>query len=129
MAVYFWIGIGGVVGSLLRYGVSILTLELLNRGFPYGTLIVNLIGSFLLGWFTTNILQKNKISRHFSLAIGTGLIGSFTTFSTLSNEVLTLIQNGLITEMVIYILVSLIGGLFLAFIGLSLGNHKEGKPI
>jgi fluoride exporter len=125
MQVYLFVGIGGAIGSMLRYLVSIVTLEYFGTGFPYGTLIVNLVGSFALAWFTSRIIALNRIPEHLSAAIGTGLIGSFTTLSTLSVDVVTLAEKGHLSYVIIYLLVSILGGLVLAFTGLTLGEKRK----
>jgi fluoride exporter len=118
--------IGGFLGSISRYAVGewIHT----NNGFPLGTLLINLIGCFCLGWFLTYVRQSKKISLEMTSMIGTGFIGSFTTFSTFSVETIQLVQNGLIFLAVMYVLSSIIFGLLLAYIGcrMVLGYQKEG---
>ncbi len=84
----------GALGALGRYGVSVLATRWWGESFPYGTLIVNVVGCFLLGFVTDWALSVPALTRHFKLAIGTGLLGSFTTFSTFGVETVTLIERG-----------------------------------
>jgi fluoride exporter len=118
-----------MIGSLLRYVVSLVTSNVWYDGFPYGTLIVNLIGSLFLGWFTSNIIASKKLNPVLATAIGTGITGSFTTFSTFSLESLTLLQSGNIGPALLYMLGSAIGGLLLTaagfYFGLDKNRHKE----
>src|SRR6476619_5346492 len=90
--VYLLVGIAGSLGAILRYliGLSLFT----NSSFPYATLSINLIGSFLLAWLTTRLFKKTSFPSALSTAIGTGFVGSFTTFSALSVETVQLFQNG-----------------------------------
>lgn len=122
--VYFWVGIAGALGATLRYllGVTLYT----NSSFPYATLITNLIGSFLLAWLTTQVFKKLDISSTTATAIGTGFVGSFTTFSTLSIETVQLFQKGDFLLGVFYIFVSLVGGLLMSRLGFNLSS-KEGE--
>jgi fluoride exporter len=115
--------IGGFLGAISRYclGVWIHT----NNGFPLGTLLINLIGCFLLGWFLTFASQSTKINPYNTLLIGTGFIGSFTTFSTFSVETITLLQQGLFMLGLLYVLASIILGLLLSYLGHILAL-KEG---
>ena len=85
--------IGGFFGAISRFALG----EWIHtsNGFPLGTLFINLIGCFFLGWFLTFVSQKKKIRPELTLLIGTGFVGSFTTFSTFSVETLTLLQQGL----------------------------------
>ena len=92
--VYLFVGIAGSLGAILRYliGISLFT----NSSFPYATLSINLIGSFLLAWLTTRFFKRTSLSPVIATAIGTGFVGSFTTFSTLSVETVQLFQRGAI---------------------------------
>lgn len=115
---YFFIGIGGIVGSLLRYLISNLNeLYFMQDGFPFGTLAANLTGAFLIGIFTRTFTENEKVNRTLILSIGTGAIGSYTTMSTLSTETIRLIEHGEIILAVLYIVISLIGGLAASWFG------------
>jgi CrcB protein len=88
------IAAGGAVGSLLRYWVSTGAHALLGRGFPYGTLTVNVLGSLMMGFLYVWLLDRvvtGPVVRAFLLI---GLLGGFTTFSTFSIESLNLIEAG-----------------------------------
>ncbi|WP_075981707.1 fluoride efflux transporter CrcB [Bacillus massilinigeriensis] len=122
--IYLLVGLGGVVGSLLRYFVSSLSIHFLGTGFPFGTVFVNLTGAFVLGWITGHLTNHTNIHPYFITAIGTGVVGSYTTFSTLSVETITFIEEGLLLRAFIYIIISLIGGIAFA----SWGFHfRKGK--
>jgi CrcB protein len=125
LKVYLYVGAGGVIGSLLRFIISLLTLQAWGNIFPFGTLTVNLIGSFALGWFTKRLVLTRAISPHLSSAIGTGLIGSFTTFSTLSTEFLKLMQSGDYYTLTLYAVISVIGGLIFASFGSRFGEYRK----
>ncbi|MGG0719380.1 CrcB family protein [Robertmurraya massiliosenegalensis] len=122
MKTYLYVGIGGAVGSMLRYLVSLITLHFFGNGFPFGTVAVNLLGAFLLGWFTTHILYQTNPP--LAAAIGTGMIGSFTTLSTLSVDVLFLVENQDFVSVFLYVMISVFGGFLLALAGLNLGKKK-----
>lgn len=89
-----------------------------------GTLFVNLVGCFLLGWFTKAFMEKNILPTYISTGIGTGLIGSFTTFSTFSVEMVQLIQDGFLVYAFIYLFVSFFGGLLFAYFGYIVSDKK-----
>jgi fluoride exporter len=122
--VYLYVGVGGAIGSILRYFLSFLSFPSIHN-FPIGTLVVNLLGSFLLGWFVMRVLPNESISIEVKTGISTGIIGSFTTFSTLSVEVIHLYQSSLYLELVVYLSVSVIGGLILAAVGMSIGQSYK----
>lgn len=89
-----FVGLGGFVGALLRYLLSGYIQNLSQRvDFPYGTLVVNVTGCFLIGIFSQLVNLQWDISAEVRLLIMVGLLGSFTTYSTFGNETLTLLQD------------------------------------
>jgi len=116
---------GGFIGAITRYGIGewIPT----SNSFPLGTLLINLLGCFFLGWFLTLIIIRKKIRTEYTLFIGTGLIGSFTTFSTFSVETILLLQNGFLLNGALYILTSILFGLLLAYLGVKLAMTSGEK--
>jgi len=123
--VYFLVGISGAVGAILRYLVGLLFFT--NSLFPFATLSVNLIGSYLLAWLTTQFFKRVSISPTVKTAIGTGFVGSFTTFSTVSVETVELFNNGRIQIGMLYLFVSIVGGIFLSQIGFK-DSVEEKQP-
>lgn len=114
--------VGGMLGGGLRLGMS----ELLNGagGLPWGTLAANLVGSLLLGYLLTRFLRA---APHTTLTIPllcTGLLGSWTTFSTFSVEVWTLVQQGRVELAATYAVGSVVLGLALAAAGIRLAEHR-----
>jgi len=91
---FLWICLGGATGSGLRYLVSGWVLRLAGDSFPFGTLSVNLLGSFLLGGLMHVGLSTEALSPTLRIAAATGLLGSFTTYSTFSYETMRLLQEG-----------------------------------
>lgn len=92
---YFIIACGGAIGASLRYLLTTQSIKLLGKGFPFGTLAVNVIGSFALGCLYIWIEQEQReISQSLRLFVGVGLLGALTTFSTFSYETLLLLQQG-----------------------------------
>ena len=126
--IYLIVGIGGVVGALLRYYADHLIHMLWPSTFPIGTLFVNIAGCFALGWLLQRASNKGKISSYVVKGAGTGLIGSFTTFSAFSVETVQFLRNGLWLSGILYVLLSLWGGLALAWLGTSLARRKEAIP-
>lgn len=117
------VAIGGAVGALLRFFVSTGIYTWLGRGFPYGTLTVNIVGSFLIGLLTEAlILQRVAITMEYRAAILVGLFGSFTTFSTFSLETFYLFEQGSYGKAGLNIVVSVAACLFAVWLGLSSGR-------
>ncbi|EEG30396.1 protein CrcB [[Clostridium] methylpentosum DSM 5476] len=113
------VGCGGFVGSVLRYAVSLGIAHMHPNGFPFATLIVNVLGGFLIGFFSSLFGQSNK---HLSLLLTTGLCGGFTTFSTFGLETVRLFENGSHS----LALLNVICSLFLCIIGILLGRICAG---
>jgi fluoride exporter len=90
-----WVGAGGFLGSVLRYFVSGAVQQLSGSlNFPYGTLAVNVIGCLLIGFLSQLVEMRGVLNAEARLLIMTGLLGGFTTFSTWSNETMTLLRDG-----------------------------------
>ena len=106
----FLVGIGGMVGSMLRYGVSMLPMEC-GDGFPIKTLLTNIVGCFLIGIIVMLSGKYSKLSPEMTLMLKTGVCGGFTTFSTFALESETLIQKGDILSGLLYIVFSVAGGM------------------
>lgn len=93
MQALLMVALGGAVGASLRYGVSLAMVALLGRSFPFATLTVNIIGSFVMGVLFTAIEHGIIGDQQWRAFIGIGLLGAFTTFSTFSLDTLLLIQQ------------------------------------
>ena len=94
MARLLWISLGGALGTAARYLVSVWLLRALGPAFPYGTLAVNVIGSFLLGAIMQAGLDTTLLSPTTRAVLGTGVMGGFTTYSTFNYETLQYLQEG-----------------------------------
>jgi CrcB protein len=117
------IALGGGCGAVVRFLISSGLYQWLGRGLPYGTLVVNIIGSFLIGLLTEAlILQRLAFSLEYRSAILVGFIGAFTTFSTFSLETIYLIEEGSLAKAALNIVVSVFGCLFAVWIGLLFGR-------
>jgi CrcB protein len=113
------IAVAGAAGALARYGVG---RAFGVRTFPWATLAINLVGSFLFGLLLGTATSRNW-SELTTLTLGTGFLGAFTTFSTFSYESYTLLRTDRIGLAATYLAVSVAGGLVTAAIGWSLGRH------
>jgi fluoride exporter len=128
------IALGGSFGAVFRFLVSSGIYQWLGRGFPYGTLVVNIIGSFLLGLLTEAlIVQRIAIGYEYRAVILVGFIGAFTTFSTFSLETLYLIEQGSLTKALGNIFISVTACIFAVWLGLlcsrALFSWSEGAIV
>ncbi len=119
----FCIAIGGAAGALLRFYLSEWAYLAFERGFPYGTLLVNILGSFLAGLLIVVLMSKAALPAYWRLGLLVGLLGAFTTFSTFSVETLALIEGGEYTKAVLNTLASLALCLLACWGGLLLGRQ------
>src|SRR4051812_11111190 len=115
--VYFFVGIGGIIGSLLRYFLSNVALNLWGKGFPIGTLLINLTGAFFLGWLTSRFAESKKFPPAIYIGVSTGIIGSYTTFSTFCLEIVRLLEAESYIKGFLYLISSILGGLLLVRLG------------
>lgn len=114
MLVFFGAGIGGV----LRFVLGSLVYSVTGRNFPYGTLVINLSGSFIMGFLFVLITQRyTNLAPYLIAFILVGILGGYTTFSSFSIETLRLFQDGKIAYAFTNVLVSTIGGILLAWAG------------
>jgi CrcB protein len=113
------VGIGGFFGSILRYLISHYVNISSQTIFPFGTLTVNLAGSFLVGIFIAAALQGD-LSKSMRLLLATGFCGGFTTFSSFSYEFFSLFQHEHTVYALLYAAASFILGLFFVWLGFYL---------
>ncbi|MBW9055783.1 fluoride efflux transporter CrcB [Rhizobium mesosinicum] len=114
------VAVGGAIGSLLRYYVGLGSLRLMGPGFPWGTLIVNVVGSFIIGVFAEMIMRRFNASAELRLLLITGFLGGFTTFSAFSLDTILLFERGEIFAGGIYIAASVGLSMLAAMAGLGL---------
>lgn len=112
------IGSGGFIGAVLRYQVSGWMHKWLGAAFPYGTLAVNVLGSFLLGLFLVLANTKFILPDLYKQLIAIGILGAFTTFSTFSYETYALIEGQLIKQALMNIGLNLLLGLIAIWLGI-----------
>nr|WP_279232662.1 fluoride efflux transporter CrcB [Thermus neutrinimicus] len=115
------VALGGALGSLLRYGLGAWVQALTGPSFPYSTLLINALGSFLIG-VVIRLSLEGALSGEGRLFLAVGVLGGFTTFSTFTYETLALIQDGEAWRALLYVFFSVFLGLFLVLLGYRLGG-------
>jgi len=123
---YFLLAAGGAIGTLLRFSVVSFSYSLYKSSvFPWGTLLVNLSGSLLIGILAA-ITEDQEMNASMKIFLFTGILGGFTTFSAFSLETLQLIRQSQLTIAVIYVLASTLLGLTMAAFGFFLTRYSIG---
>lgn len=117
------VGIGGALGAPSRFVLSVLITRSFNQpAFPYATLTVNILGSFVLAFLTWVAAGKFGVSDTTRLLLGTGMMGAFTTFSTFSVETILLLDESRHLTALIYIMSSVALCLLAGFLGMQLAR-------
>ena len=125
---YFIVFIGAGIGGALRHGVNVGAAKLFGYGFPFGTLTVNIIGSFMMGALAGYFAFRPGIAQHVRLFLTTGILGGFTTFSSFSLDAALLIERHRFALAAAYVAGSLFAGLAALFFGLALFERRIPLP-
>lgn len=117
------IAAGGAIGALLRFWVSNTVYLLLGRGFPWGTLAVNVLGSLAMGFLFVLLIERLASAAEWRGFLLVGLLGAFTTFSTFSIETLNLVEQAQYAKAAINAVVSVLACVGAALLGVILARH------
>lgn len=121
MVIVFALGCGGVVGAVARYAIS-LALPTAANQFPWSTFLINVSGSALLGFLLVLLIEQFPRGRLVRPLVGSGLIGAYTTFSTLEVDTVLLFRGHEIGLGIIYLISSLLAGLAAVWLGMNLAR-------
>ena len=116
------VALGGAIGTVLRYAVTVGAIQALGTGFPYGTLVVNLIGAFIIGLVQALAADTTLVPESTRLFLTTGMLGGFTTYSAFSYETVRLIELHAWAQASVYVLGTTFVCLLLCFLGLGVGR-------
>ncbi len=123
MSQLVYIAAGGATGALMRYWMSNGIYAILGRGFPYGTLTVNVVGSLLMGFCYVFMIERMDVSAEWRAALMIGLLGAFTTFSTFSIETLNLLESGEQLKAALNIILSVTLCIIGCWLGMIVGRN------
>lgn len=122
MTAYLLVFIGGGLGASLRYMMGIIFTYYLKINYPYGTFIINILGSFLLGLFLMSSLLKNSSNTNLTIFLTVGFTGGFTTFSTFTYEAINLLNQKLFMQSISYVFLSIICSIIGMYVGIMTGK-------
>ena len=126
---YLIVFVGAGIGGALRHGVNVWALRAFGYDFPFGTLIVNIFGSFLMGLLVGLFaLKAGLVPQHARLFLTTGLLGGFTTFSAFSLDAALLFERHSYSMAITYIVGSVFASLVALFLGIALLNRLMPLP-
>ncbi len=116
------VGAGGALGAIARFLINRLALEWFGPHFPYGTLFINLSGSFLIGLFLTALSERLVAAPEYRLFFAVGFLGAYTTFSTWTYESAALLTEGASLAALFNLFGSLALGMLAVFLGIACGR-------
>jgi fluoride exporter len=125
---YLIVFVGAGIGGALRHGINVAAVRLLGYGFPFGTLIVNIVGSFLMGVLAGYFAFRPGVGQHMRLFLTTGILGGFTTFSAFSLDAALLIERHAYALAAGYVAGSVAASLAALFFGLALFRSAGHLP-
>ncbi len=120
---YVLVFLGGGLGAMLRHGVNLGAARMLGFGFPWGTLIVNVTGSLVMGLLAGLFALKLDLSQGWRLFLTTGILGGYTTFSTFSLDTAVLYERGELGSAAVYVLASVVVSVASLFAGLWIARQ------
>ena len=106
MKALLFVAMGGALGAVLRYSISSGIYHWFGRSFPYGTLVVNVIGSLAIGLLSILLVEKFNVSQEIKLGLVVGVLGALTTFSTFSWDTLHLLEQGYVQKAFLNVLLN-----------------------
>ena len=129
MKVFLYVGLGGFLGANLRFFVCDWAARKWGEQLPYGTFLVNILGSFVIGFLVMMIAEQFQGSPHLKQLMITGFLGGFTTFSSFMFDAAQLLSKGTIEHSLFYMLGSLVLGFCAVLAGSALGGYLGGDFI
>lgn len=117
------VALGGALGAVARYGVSLLVARFWTADFPLGTFLINISGSFVLGLFATLTAEKTALDPLWRLLVATGFVGAYTTFSTFEYETQRLTESGAMAIAIVNVVASLLAGFGAVQLGVFLARR------
>ena len=125
---YLSVAVGGAAGAVLRYYISLSGVSRIAQPFPAATFVINITGSFIIGFFLTLVAERVPINPHIRLAIAVGFVGAYTTFSTFEYETARLIEGKHLLYAFMYVVLSFAIGFGAVWAGIVLAREVVHVP-
>ncbi len=126
---YLAVAAGGALGAMLRYYLGGSLLARTAAPFPTATFVINVTGSFILGFFLTIVTERMNVSPHLRLAIAVGFVGAYTTFSTFEYETAKLIEEKFLLQAFLNVVLSFTIGFAAVWLGMFAARRLAGTPL
>ena len=123
MSRFLAVACGGALGAMSRYAVALFVATFWKRDFPLATLLINITGSFILGFFTTFAAEKTPLDPIWRLLVATGFVGAYTTFSTFEYETQRLAESGALVWGALNVITSVAAGFAAVQLGVYLARR------
>jgi CrcB protein len=126
---YLAVAAGSALGGMLRYYLGGSALSRLAGSFPLATFVINITGSFIIGFFLTLVAERISLGQHVRLAVAVGFVGAYTTFSTFEYETARLIEEGHLAAALLNVVLSVVVGFVAVWAGIFAARALEGSPV
>jgi CrcB protein len=126
---YLAVAAGGALGAMLRYYLGGSLLARAGAPFPTATFVINITGSFFVGFFLTLATERLHISPHWRLAVAVGFVGAYTTFSTFEYETARLVEDGDFMRALLNVVLSVVLGFAAVWAGILMARKVERAPL
>jgi CrcB protein len=126
---YMAVAFGGAIGAMLRYYITLSGLSRTAQPFPTATFVINITGSFIIGFFLTLVTERIPINPHLRLAVAVGFVGAYTTFSTFEYETARLVEGKDFLYGFLYVVLSFAVGFGAVWAGIILAREVVRVPV
>jgi CrcB protein len=126
---YLAVAVGSALGGMLRYYLGGTVLARISGAFPLPTFVINITGSFIIGFFLTLVAERISLGQHLRLAVAVGFVGAYTTFSTFEYETARLMEENHLGLALLNVVLSVVVGFIAVWGGIIAARAVEGKPL